>query len=254
MRLLKYHGLGNDFLLLLDGDARQPVDAALVRAVCDRHRGVGADGFIRVTGGGGTGGDSGVAMELYNADGGRAETSGNGLRCVARAVLDHDLLAPAPPVIDTDAGPRRFWAHDDGRITVEMSPAVYGAVRMGDGVYVNLGNPHLVLEVDDPAKLDLVEEAAAHPDVNVEFVARGPGPDELTMRVWERGVGETLSCGSGACAAVIAAGLDGAVGSRVTVHQPGGDLEVEVDDGSVLLTGPAEYVCEVEWPGEPTWR
>jgi diaminopimelate epimerase len=249
MHLQKYHALGNDFLILVDRDGHQPVDAALARAACDRHRGVGADGFIRVAPGPGA-----HRMELYNADGGRAETSGNGLRCVARAVVDAGWETGPSFTVLTDAGSRRLWLRDDGQVSVEM-----GQARL-DGQRVDLGNPHVVVEVDDPGKLgklDLAEEAMPYPGVNVEFVAAGRGPDALTMRVWERGVGETQACGSGSCAAAFAAHAWGLVGEQVTVHQPGGAVVVELAD-PIVLTGPAEYVCDVEWPAytgaERTWR
>jgi diaminopimelate epimerase len=229
MHLRKYHGLGNDFLVLVDADGKQPVDAALARAVCDRHRGAGADGFIRVTA-------DPLTMELYNADGSRAETSGNGLRCLARAVVDTGLEDGPQLTAVTDAGSRRLVLHDDGQVSVEM-----GTVRW-DGDLVDLGNPHLVVFVDDLAKVDEGRDG-----LNVEYVVTGPGPDELTMRVFERGVGETLACGSGACAAAAVAHERGLVGERVTVHQPGGDVRVELAD-PIVLTGPVEYVCDVEWP------
>ncbi|MDQ6946631.1 MAG: diaminopimelate epimerase, partial [Actinomycetota bacterium] len=124
MRLRKYHGLGNDFLILFDLDGAQPVDAATVAAVCDRHRGVGADGLIRVTAGdlGSIGSD--VTMELRNADGSRAETSGNGLRCVARAVVDAGLVAGPDLVISTDVGDRRATVGGDGYVSVDMGHVV----------------------------------------------------------------------------------------------------------------------------------
>jgi diaminopimelate epimerase len=246
MRLEKYHALGNDFLVLLDLDGRQPVDDATARALCDRHRGIGADGLIRATAGG-AGAD--VTMELRNADGGRAETSGNGLRCLALAVVDAGIV-PGPEVtVATDAGVRRAVLQGGGLVSVEMGVAStdgqVGTPRRG--ARVDLGNPHVVIEVDHPAGLDLAEEAAAFPGTNVELVTPGPGDGELTMRIWERGVGETLSCGSGACAGAVAARGWDLVGPRVTVHQPGGDLTVDIgDDGALTLTGPAEHVGAAE--------
>ncbi|MDQ6797272.1 MAG: diaminopimelate epimerase [Actinomycetota bacterium] len=260
MRLRKYHGLGNDFLILFDLDGAQAIDAATAAGVCDRHRGVGADGLIRVTAGS-EGSD--VTMELRNADGGRAETSGNGLRCVARAVVDAGLRAGPGLVISTDVGARRATVGADGCVSVEMGVVEtvdrdgqwddLGPKNAGWSGFADAGNPHAVFGVDDPAKIDLVADGEAwdrhYPGgTNVEYVAVGPEPDGLTMRVWERGVGETLSCGSGACAAaVVARGLH-LVGERVTVHQPGGDLVVDLSGDTVVLTGPAEYVCRVETP------
>ena len=263
MRLHKYHGLGNDFLVLLDVEESRPVDAALAVAVCDRHRGVGADGLIRVTPGR-DGAD--LAMELRNADGGRAETSGNGLRCLVRAAVDAGLVTGDTVVVATDAGNRRATLHPDGQVSVEM-----GALRLVDGAegaphagraeaswsgFVDAGNPHAVIGLDSLdalAATDLETDGRAWDrtsgGINVEYVVAGPAPDGLTMRVWERGVGETMACGSGACAAAVVARRAGLVGDRVTVHQPGGDLAVELSaDDSVVLTGPAEFICTVDLP------
>jgi diaminopimelate epimerase len=259
--LHKYHGLGNDFLILFDMDGSRSVDAATAAAVCDRHRGVGADGLIVVTAGA-AGAD--VTMELRNADGGRAEISGNGLRCLARAVVDAGLVAGPELMVATDAGHRRAVVGGDGTVSVDMGPlrvadapgTDVAAENAWHGV-VDAGNPHTVFGVDDLAvldKLDLATEGGAWDrrlpgGTNVEYVVVGPEPDGLTMRVWERGVGETLSCGSGACAAAAVAHRLGLVGERVTVHQPGGDLEVDLSGDSVVLTGPAEPVCTVELTG-----
>ena len=246
MRLEKYHGLGNDFLVLLDLDDRQPIDESTVRALCDRHRGVGADGLMRVT--------AGPTMELWNADGSRAEMSGNGIRCLVLALVDAGL-APGPEVkVATDAGVRRVNVEGDGRLSVDMGAAQFRIDRCvgGTGVaaLVDMGNPHAVVEVQDPYDHDLAREARAYPGLNLELVAAGPGPDELTMRVWERGVGETQACGTGASAAAVAGRGWGIVGDRVTVHQPGGDLLVDLTGDTIVLTGPAEHVCTIHVPGE----
>ena len=272
MRLAKYHGLGNDFLVLLDLEGRTTVDGATARALCDRHRGVGADGLIRATGAGPAGpgaaaGEAGataadVRMQLWNADGGRAETSGNGLRCLARALVDAGVVPGPALTIATGAGVRRAVVHDDGTVTVAMGRGrivsnriltIHPKEGVTDHRFVDMGNPHLVLAVAAPEQLDVEEFGAGLQRVlyeksNVEFVAPGPGADELTMRVWERGVGETQACGSGACAAAIAFRDLKEVGDRVTVHQPGGDVVVDLSDGAVTLTGPAELVATVEVP------
>lgn len=234
MHLRKYHALGNDFLILVDPDGKQPVDGDLARAVCDRHRGVGADGLIRVTGS--VAGDP-LTMELRNADGSRAETSGNGLRCLALAAVDAGL-APGPEMtVVTDAGLRRLELHDDGMVSAEMGVAAI------DGRHVDMGNPHEVVLVEQ-----LTVVSGPREGVNVEYVAIGPEDDELSLRVFERGVGETEACGSGACAAAAVAHAEGRVGERVTVHQPGGDVIVDLSGPVIVLTGPAAFICEVEYP------
>jgi diaminopimelate epimerase len=188
-------------------------------------------------------------MELWNADGSRAEMSGNGIRCLARAVVDAGLVGGPDLVVQTDAGDRLVHVGLDGSASVDMGPA---KVDAGDGVAeVDMGNPHTVLLLDDLAGLDLEEVAAAWPGRNVECTVVGPGPDEVTMRVWERGVGETLACGTGACAAAAAAHGWGLVGDQVTVHQRGGDATVDIGAETIILTGPAEHVASVE---VPSWR
>ena len=237
MNLEKYHGLGNDFLVLLDLGGLHPVDGAMARALCDRHTGVGADGLIRVT--------AGPVMELYNADGSRAEMSGNGIRCLALALVDAGLETGPEIAITTDAGPRRVRFNDDRSISVDMGVA---KVEPGPShsLLVDMGNPHAVVEVQDPYDADLGWEARRFgPDLNLELIAAGPGPDELTMRVWERGVGETQACGTGACAAAVAAHKWGIVGDKVTVYQPGGAVQVDLGGAQIVLTGPATWVATV---------
>jgi diaminopimelate epimerase len=267
MQLTKHHGLGNDFLVLLDLDDRTPVDPGLARALCDRRRGVGADGLLRVSPG--TAGAD-VTMELRNADGGRAEMSGNGIRCLAQAVARARAAAELDLLVATDAGHRRVVVRpggDDLTATVEVA---MGPVRPGpepDGtaispgptaalksVTLDVGNPHLVLLVDDPRAVPVEVEGPAHEarfpgGVNVEWIAPS-APDTLDLRVWERGAGITEACGTGACAAASAARTWGLAGDRVTVHMPGGTAEVVLDDDHATLVGPATFVATVEvpWP------
>jgi diaminopimelate epimerase len=248
IRLDKYQALGNDFLILVDDD----VDDDFVRRVCDRHRGVGADGLITVTAD--TTDNADVTMVLRNADGGRAEMSGNGIRCVVRAAVAHGLVTGPEVAVATDVGIKRLWVKDEG-VTVDMGPVVLGPERDHSSPgwrqrEVEMGNPHLVLLCPDPAEVHVAElgpklEQLRPEGLNVEFIAPGPGKDELRFRVWERGAGETQACGTGSCAAAAAAHAWGLVGKHVTVHNPGGDLDVEVGD-TVLLTGPAEFVAKVE--------
>lgn len=269
LRLGKYEGAGNDFLVAVDPARLLSLDGDVARAVCDRHRGVGADGLIRVSNA-----DPGVgaelAMELFNADGSVAEMSGNGMRCLAQAAVEHQLVGTATFSVATAAGVRRVemrpsespgagWASVDmGPVTLGEEPSVPAGVQRARAA--DVGNPHLVLLVDDPAGVDVPARgtalAAAYPGgINVEFVA--PRPDgSLAFRVWERGAGETLACGTGSVAAAAVAAAWGLVGDRVVVHNPGGALEVELapegdgDDGAIRqarLGGPVRKVADVDW-------
>jgi diaminopimelate epimerase len=240
-------------------------------ALCDRRRGVGADGLIRVLPGGG-GAD--CAMELTNADGGPAEISGNGLRCLARVAAGRGLGNGDVLVVDTAAGRREitltrapgtgevvYAEVDMGAVTFtpaeipldapdpfDLEAIVDGTVYRGDAA--GAGNPHFVVLVDDPAAVPLerhgpvLETDARFPRrTNVEMVAARAGG--LHMRVWERGVGETASCGSGACAAAAVAHRRGLVPARSVVAVPGGELSVEVSD-TVRLGGPVVHVFDVD--------
>ena len=261
MRLTKHHGLGNDFLVLLDGAADLDA-AALARAACDRRRGIGADGLIvaRVVSSAGasdTGADGPgeVVMELRNADGSRAEMSGNGIRCLGQAVVDAGRASGPELRVYTDAGVRHLSIGSEVRpglrqVTVDMGPARVVAAEPGRAE-VDTGNPHLVLLVRRLDEVDLDELGRRHPDVNVEVLAPGPEPDTLVMRVHERGVGITQACGTGSCAVAVAARGWGLVGDRVVVHNPGGPVTVDLKADTVLLTGPAEYVGRVELPWPP---
>ena len=239
--LTKHHGLGNDFLVLIDLENTQHVDEATARALCDRHRGVGADGVIRV-GPPPADGSADVSFELRNADGSAAEMSGNGLRCLAQAVLRAGIVDGPTIVVATPAGRRTVTVRP-----VEARGAIWASVEMGqprwDGELIDMGNPHRVILTDD-----LTEFPDHDGSVNIELVRIGPGRDELTMRVVERGAGETEACGTGACAAAYVAHQRGLVGNQITVHQLGGDAEVTIcDDGNLILAGPSEYICRVEW-------
>ncbi|HEX2039465.1 MAG TPA: diaminopimelate epimerase, partial [Acidimicrobiales bacterium] len=230
----------------------------LARSLCDRRLGIGADGIMRVTPGV-EGTD--VTMQLRNADGGEAELSGNGLRCLAQAVVDAGVV-PGPEVrVGTRAGVRRvvvLGEEGPGLVTVsvDMGDAKVGPDQPQDfpdrrARTVDMGNPHLVLLGPDPVGVDVAglgpRIESVHPGgINVEFVAVGPGEDTLAMRVWERGVGETQACGTGACAAAAAAHEWGLVGTRVTVRQPGGDAIVELGADGVVLIGPSQRIGKVE--------
>ncbi len=260
LHLTKHHGAGNDFLVLVDLADRQPLDPGVVRTLCDRRFGVGADGVIRILAGTG-GGD--LTMDLTNADGGTAEMSGNGMRCLAQAAVDAGLVEPPTFTVATLGGVRtvQYRAAEDGGpdwASVDMGLARLGPERPHQsagvrGRLVDVGNPHLVLVVDDPAGVEVAALGAALQTeftggINVEFVAVGPGADALTLRVWERGVGETLACGTGSVASVAAAHDWGLVGTAVDVHNPGGTLRVELRPDTTVLSGPVVFVADIEVP------
>jgi diaminopimelate epimerase len=271
---LKGHGTENDFLLLPDpdGSVHGELDPALVAAVCDRRRGVGADGVLRVIrcdayadpAARAAAGRAEWFMDYRNADGSTAQMCGNGLRVLARYLWQAGLADEAadPLPIGTRSGVREVAQRPDGQIRVAMGPATVGPEvkvtvggRSWPALSVEVGNPHAVAFVDD---LDLAGSLSSAPaydamefpaGVNVEFVTR-PGPGRLAVRVYERGVGETRSCGTGACAAAVAARrLDAQPGYAVDL--PGGRLDVSWSSGGeLLLTGPAQIVArgEFSWP------
>jgi diaminopimelate epimerase len=275
LRFTKYQGAGNDFIMVVDLDDERPLRADLAAALCDRRTGVGADGVIRLVRADRS--DASFVMDYRNADGSVAEMCGNGARCVGKLVHDLQLSDEREFGIQTGGGVRRLRLQDnDGevhRVTVEMGlpsftkasipmrgpawetflgqPFDIGEGRMVKASAVSVGNPHLVLFVDsDPDRYHVghIGPALEHHDLfpegtNVEFAH--VLPDGIRARVWERGSGETMACGSGACAVAVAANEAGMVPSRTSVSFPGGTLEVERrEDGEVLLTGPAERVYE----------
>lgn len=252
---VKGHGTENDFVLLPDPDGTLEVTAAQVRAICDRRAGLGADGVIRVAPAP-PGGDASFVMDYRNADGSLAQMCGNGARVFARYLVDAGWAAPGRLVFDTRGGVRTAEVHQSGDVTIEMGrPTVGVATSAGlggreiPGVAVNVGNPHLVCPVDvDLAGLDLSRQPDFDPaefpeGVNIEFVVV-LGPDEVAMRVHERGVGETRSCGTGtvAVAAAYLASTGRTVGT-VTVRVPGGSVVVAVTEDDSTLTGPAVLVA-----------
>jgi len=268
LRLTKHHGQGNDFLVLLDPEDRQPLDPATARFLCDRRCGVGADGVIRATRAEPGADGAALTMELRNADGGTAEMSGNGVRCLAQAAVDEGLASPPTFVVRTLAGPRTVTVHPGqdattAEVIVDMGAAELGAeehdpmleAMLPEGGWrartVRVGNPHLVLlgsDLDgvDVARAGNAAQAAHAGGINVELVTLGAAADELVLRVWERGVGETLACGTGSCAAAAAARAWGVVGDRVRVHNPGGTLEVGLNGTGVVLAGPVRRVFSAE--------
>ena len=229
----------------------------MARALCDRRAGIGADGVLRVER---RAGEPAFFMDYRNADGSVAQMCGNGIRVFGRYLVDAGLAEPGPLRIGTRAGVRVLDVPAAGDVTVDMgAPVALEAAPAVDGrpsTAVSMGNPHVVVELPDPAALDvldLTEAPSVRPALpegqNVEFVVRR-GPRHLAMRVHERGVGETRSCGTGVCAAVVAAiaRSDGAgLDEPWRVDVPGGRLAVTwTSAGPVLLSGPAVLVAHGE--------
>ncbi|MBI2863294.1 MAG: diaminopimelate epimerase [Chloroflexi bacterium] len=288
MRFAKMHGIGNDYVVI---DARQDSDLrrdwpAVARTLCDRHFGVGSDGLVLVI----PSATADFRFRMFNPDGTEAEMCGNGIRCFAKYVADHGLVETSVDWLDveTPAGVRRLGLlRDDGvvaNVVVSMGtprlkpgeipvslpqkdapepevlldfPVTVGGRDLAV-TCVSMGNPHAVAFLAEPVASfplerlgPLMEHHPAFPKrINFEIVnveKRGG----LSMRVWERGAGETLACGTGACATAVAARLRGLVGEEVDIALPGGTLRVAWDGkGEVLMTGPAELVFEGEWRGK----
>jgi diaminopimelate epimerase len=261
----KHEGAGNDFLVVLDPDDAMRLSVAQVRLLADRRHGIGADGIIRV-GPGRDGCD--LSMQLTNADGSDAEMSGNGIRCLAQAAVDAGWVRPPRFTVATGAGTRTVEyaaGPADGWASARVD---MGAARLGPDQAqefddrrartVDVGNPHLVLLGPDTAGVDVAElgpklQAAFPVGINVEWITvmtDGEG-DFLDFRVWERGAGETLACGTGSVAAAAAARSWHAVhgGDVVRVRNPGGMLEVTLgtdEDATTYLAGPVRKVADVE--------
>jgi diaminopimelate epimerase len=252
MRLSKWHGLGNDYLLVEQAELPVPLTPDRVKRICDYHFGVGSDGILEVVS---ANGDT-AEVVIWNPDGSVAELSGNGTRIAARWLARRAGADEVRILV----GPRMVLARLRGERDVEQE---MGAVEVGkpetidvDGEAVELtpvsvGNPHAVIQrLPDRAELlrlgPLVENHARFPErTNVQLV-RVDGDDELTVGVWERGAGETLSSGTSAVAASAAAVANGWCESPLTVHLAGGDLRVELTESRARLTGPAEEICAVE--------
>ncbi|HEX2904505.1 MAG TPA: diaminopimelate epimerase [Jatrophihabitans sp.] len=258
VRALKGHGTENDFVLLPDLDGALELTEALVRSLCDRHAGIGADGVLRVVRTALAGEpevqrQADVAeffMDYRNADGSLAEMCGNGVRVFARYLHDAGLIGDSA-TIATRGGPKPVTLTRN-QVSVDMGVAVRGNERpvvagRYQAVAYSLPNPHVVVELDSLAELaalDLSTAPLVQPALpggqNVEFFVR-TGPGRLQMRVHERGVGETRSCGTGICAVAAAAG-DG----PWQISVPGGSCQVAPNDaGGLTLTGPAELVAEL---------
>lgn len=274
MKFTKMHGCGNDYVYIncLEEEVRNPKEVA--RYVSDRHFGIGSDGLILIC----PSQKADFRMAMYNADGSEGKMCGNGIRCVAKYVYDYGLTDKTELAIETRSGIKYLdLTVRDGRVALvkvnmgapilspEKIPVDFPQDRMVDEpvtvqgkeyriTCVSMGNPHAVAFVEDTASLQLeqigplFEHHEIFPEqVNTEFV-QVISPTEINMRVWERGSGETLACGTGTCASVVACILNGKTKDQVTVHLLGGDLQIEYDrkEDTVWMTGPAAVVFDGE--------
>jgi len=256
----KGHGTENDFVVLPDreGLVHGELSADLVRALCDRHAGIGADGVLRAVHT-----DGMWFMDYRNSDGSISEMCGNGVRVFARYLIEHEGLGGRKLIpVRTRAGIKNVLVEDDGSLTVDMgAPKLLGETKISanghtwPAAHVSMGNPHAVVFVDSLDEAGSLlgapeHDEAVYPDgVNVEFVVRR-GEGQIAMRVHERGSGETRSCGTGACAAMVATVMaEGRPRHPVSyrVDVPGGSLQVTWDDDRVYLAGPAVLVAEGIW-------
>jgi diaminopimelate epimerase len=281
MRFTKMHGCGNDYIYVDCFREPMPRDpAGLSRAISDRHFGVGSDGLILIC----PSDKADARMRMFNADGSEAEMCGNGVRCVAKYVYDHGLVRKptltvetgrgiltldleasgsvvrqvrvdmGEPILEAERVPTKLPASTASGAAVNVPLAVAG--RMFQVTCVSMGNPHCISyvpEITDELVLGIGPQIEIHPAfpkrVNAEFI-RINRPDDVTMRVWERGSGETLACGTGACAVAVAGVLTGRTARKLTVHLKGGDLQLEWSDkdNHVYMTGPAVEVFTGDWP------
>lgn len=259
LTLTKHHGLGNDFLVVFHPGVEDLPQ--LARELCDRRRGVGADGLLI----GESADGYSARMTLFNADGSRAEMSGNGIRCFAQALSMRRGDVDEQRIL-TDAGDRTvvltatdepgllLAAVDMGAVTEIAEPADWAALQcdpLRPVSHLSLGNPHSVVAVDEVIAVELLALGSIVPYVNLEVVEPGPEPHAITMRVHERGAGITEACGTGACASAWAAhewGLVPPAAEEIVVHMDGGDATVRLHQpspGRVTLVGPAQYVGTV---------
>lgn len=277
MKFTKMQGLGNDYVYVNCLKEKIADPPELARKISDRHFGVGSDGLIMIN----PSDKADFEMEMYNADGSRAEMCGNGIRCVAKYVYDYGLTDKTYISVETLAGIKYLdLTVEDGKVSLvkvdmgqpilepEKIPVASKGSRVVDEpllvdgkeyrmTCVSMGNPHAVIFVDEDVKnlpLEKIgpsfENHICFPKrVNTEFV-RVIDRHTAEMRVWERGSGETLACGTGTCAVAVACVLNGLTEDAITVHLLGGDLYIEWDreKNTVYMTGPAEVVFDGEWP------
>lgn len=278
MRFTKMHGAGNDYIYVSCFDEKVDDPEDLARRVSDRHFGIGADGLVLIE----PSDTADFKMDIYNADGSRAKMCGNATRCVAKYVYDHQMTRQSEITLETLSGIKHIRMFIEGGVvtaaTVNMGApefdpakipvlaagedAVGITVPAGDAVYtatcVSMGNPHCVVFVRDTEAVDiektgpLFEHNALFPDrVNTEFIQIVDGRT-LKMRVWERGAGETLACGTGACAAAAAAVVNGYCrkDEDIGILLRGGTLTIRWLSGTneIMMTGPAQSICSGEYP------
>lgn len=274
MKFTKMHGIGNDYVYV---DTRHEVvrdPSHLARVISDRHTGIGSDGLILIA----PSTRADAHMEMYNNEGSRGEMCGNGIRCVAKYVVEHGIAKGPHLRIETDAGVKDVeCVMESGKVvsvrvdmgppildpnliptTIRSNPVVDHPIHLGGREYqvtcVSMGNPHVVIFVKQLHRVDLAElgpvfeHAPLFPQrVNTHFV-RVDSPSRVTMRTWERGSGATRACGTGACAVCVAGVLTQRTEPAITVVLPGGELKIEwMADRQVFMTGPAVEVFSGEW-------
>ncbi len=273
MKFTKYSGLGNDFILVNGFKEKIQNPFAAAQKLCDRHLGIGADGLVLVL----PSQTADLCMKIYNSDGSEAEMCGNASRCVPLFAIKEGIINQTSLTLETLAGPIKTEIKDlqlglvsvdmgiprllRGQIPMTGDPTdtavdvpleVGGAVRYGTAV--SMGNPHFVMfgpDVEHALVRELGPQIENHPafpaKTNVEFVSV-VDPQTLRMRVWERGAGITRACGTGACASVVAAVINGKTGRKVTVKLDGGDLYIDwPEQKNIFMTGPAEEIFDGEW-------
>ena len=254
---VKSHGLGNDYIVIDPANVPFAVTPEAVRLICDRHRGVGSDGILLVSPGGG----ADFGLRIFNPDGSEAEKSGNGVRIFAKFLREHGYTDEDRFTLDTPGG-RVTCAleHEDGRVarvTVDMGKPRFDALdsievdgRRLEVTSVSMGNPHCVVIVPDLTKIDVhalgpkIERHPAFPKrTNVQF-AEIVSRSEVRILIWERGAGYTLASGSSSCAVAAACQRKGLTDRDVTVSMPGGQLAITIaDDGEIRMRGPVEEIC-----------
>lgn len=264
LQVVKAHAFGNDFILLDDTQLEGPIDRpALARAMCERHRGLGADGLIFYSPT-----QAGAVMRLSNADGSRSEVSGNGVRCLAASLAQQrGAVEGASIAIDTEAGVKQVTVlgREGNRYTCRAAMGAPERIALEEiavhgqtvrAVTLRVGNPQCVVlgDVTEERLHTIASALSVHPHfpegTNVEL-ATVEAPGDVRILIWERGVGPTEASGTGACASAVAASAYGGAARDVRVHAPGGTQRVEWTADGLFLTGWAEIVLEARWLAEP---